>query len=148
MNKVLKALLILITAMTLFATWYVNRYSMTRADSMDYPVKGTPKYSVLIATQGSNYKNKLVKKLIDELRINDRAIKVIDVNDLKTLTSDHDAYIIIHTWEIGKAPEAVSLFVNNYRSSKNIYTISTSGSGDEIMDDIDGISSASNITDI
>jgi len=147
MNTLLKGCIFLITALIIYGLWYVNRYSMDSISPMEYNSLNA-QYSILIASQGSKYKNKLTKKLIDEISETDRFIRVIDVDALSQEERNYDAYIIIHTWEIYKAPASVSEFVSKSKHKKSIYTICTSGSGDGLIEGIDGMSSASLLTDI
>ena len=111
--------------------------------------KKTAKHHLLIASQGSPYKNSLVNDLIDELKNENLYIKVMDVTHINsTQVNEWDAIIVIHTWEAWKPQKDALAFLNaNYHLGK-IFVVSTSGSGDEKIDGVDAITGASVLSEI
>lgn len=103
--------------------------------------------SVLIATQESLFKNSLTYSLVDELKDDDVYLKVIDVTSLSNQDeSAYDLIFLIHTWEIYRLPVEVETFLDAVKDKSKIYSIGTSGSGDLELKGVDGITSASEIT--
>ena len=101
---------------------------------------------VLIASQGTDFKNMLIDALTTHLQQEDVYIKIIDITQLPTI--DHtrfSAILILHDIEFGHAPHAVQTFLNTQPSYKRIICVSTSGSETqkEKDRDIDTITSAS-----
>jgi len=74
------------------------------------------KQKMLIATQGSKFKDSIVSEIIEQYKSDFIYIKVIDISTLaNTNTSDFDAILLIHTWEIGKPPETIQAFMDKIR---------------------------------
>jgi hypothetical protein len=104
---------------------------------------------ILIATQGSDYKNALVKGIIDTLKTVHIYIKVIDVSILKNeYVDNYDAIVIMHTWEMTKPQTDAAQFLKDYYNPNKIFVISTSGSGEEKIEGIDAITGASRIEEV
>ena len=107
------------------------------------------KNHILIASQGSKFKNKLNEILLDEFKTKNVYIKVIDVSLLKNINpSDWKSIIIINTIEARKMEKNVAKFIKENYSSNNIILIITSGSGNFKLKDFDAISTASNMKNI
>lgn len=153
MSKSLVVRIIIYTVflLGLLAIWYDSKYSMGITSEESYGSLDA-QYRVLIATQQSEYKDILTNEIIDELRSKDVYIMKCDVTQLPSKKSElFDAILLIHTWEVGKPPVEVIDFIGNTHIKDKIYTICTSGSGDEKITYIDGISGASvkaNMTDL
>ena len=106
-------------------------------------------HKLLIATQKSEYKDKVTQYLIDQLIDENIHILVIDVTELKgDFINKFDAILILHTYEMGRPPKQLTAFIANNEISDNVFTVSTSGQGDIRLEGVDGISSASIITDV
>jgi hypothetical protein len=104
---------------------------------------------VWIATQGSPFKDTLVSKIVESLRSEMVHIKITDISSLNNIKIENwNAIIVIHTWEIGKPPLIVDQFIQEHKDSKKIIVFTTSGSKEETIKDIDGISGASIITQV
>ncbi|KPJ73587.1 hypothetical protein AMJ52_03460 [candidate division TA06 bacterium DG_78] len=114
----------------------IESYEITRAEV---------EYKVLIASQGSNFKNALVESLTTHLR--EKAnINVIDVTALHETDEDEwDAVVLIHTTEQSKLQPDVKKYLDRAQDLPKIILVTTSGSGDWKTDDydIDVITSAS-----
>jgi hypothetical protein len=109
---------------------------------------GNPKANtkILIASQGSNFKNKLVENLVSQLNDNETYLSIVDCTMLgNENATDWDAVIIIHTMQIHFMPKEVEKFLQGANDPSNIMLVSTSGAGDEVVEtfNVDAISSAS-----
>ena len=104
---------------------------------------------VLIATQGSKYKDALVSEIVDHLALRRAYTKVIDVSHLSGINADGwNAVVILHTWQIGKPQPDAKAFVERIGDPKKLIVVTTSGSGEEKLPAVDAISSASSIEDM
>lgn len=147
-SKLLNGFLLLVIILMFFAFWYKNEYSMKPIASYEV---NNPKLrtKVLIASQGSLYKDELTKHIVELLAPNNIYILVMDIRHLPTINSeDFDAIIGIHTWEINKPPSELSNFIDRLKDKDKLFLVCTSGGGDSGILGIDGISSASIITDV
>ncbi|MBA4053571.1 MAG: hypothetical protein C0490_02565 [Marivirga sp.] len=123
-------------------SWYAWRYSMEPIAGFEVN-SDTLKTHVLIATQGSEFKNAVVKDVIDDMTSEPFYFKVIDVSLLGTISEDDwDAIVIIHTWEYSSPPASVEDFVGRVKRRERVMVVTTSGSGSK-LEGVDGISSAS-----
>lgn len=130
-----------------FLTWYKITYSMEFVKAYEI---GSPELTkkVLIATQGSEYKNSLTKGIIDHLRPQQVYIKVIDVSGLDTVNADEwDALVIMHTWEVTPQKDAARFIKKAYNPNKML-VVSTSGDGGNKIEGVDAITGTSIITDV
>lgn len=131
----------------IFAVWYKYEYAMDPIApySINSSVLDT---KLLIATQGSDFKNSLTQGVVDFYKSDSLFIKVIDVSNLNEIVpADYNAILVIHTWEYGKPPEAVQAFMESYPDSKKkMVVMTTSGEGSEKMGDVDALTGES-ITD-
>jgi hypothetical protein len=106
-------------------------------------------YHVLIATQGSHFKDLLVNQLIIELETRPVYVRVIDVSTLPQIKEEEwMAIIILHTWEYSKPEQNAKVFIDRIRDRKKLIVVSTSGSGSDRIEGIDGITSASRSTEV
>lgn len=131
-----------------FAVWYKYEYSMDSV--VPYSINSsTLQTKLLIATQGSNFKNTVTQGVLDYYKANPVFIEVIDVSTLSDIKPiDYTAILVMHTWEYGKPPEAVQSFMDENSNSKNkMVVLTTSGEGSERMEDVDAISGESILED-
>jgi soluble P-type ATPase len=143
LKKILIIFIILGALSIIFLSWYSAQHSMEEAMPMEINDKSLPQH-VLIATQGSKFKNAVVQETIGQLKSLPVYIKVIDVGQLTSINeSEWSVIVILHTWEYGKPQKNVLDFVINSTSKNKIVVLCTSGSGKEKMEGIDGITSAS-----
>lgn len=146
-HKVLLAIATLIAATIAFAGWYRIHYSMDAARSFEV---NDPHSSsrVLIATQGSEFKDAVVARVAQHLEARAVYVKVIDVSALPGVDlRDWNAIVLVHTWEMRKPPGEVKAFVERARNSGKLVVLTTSGAGKFRMDGVDAISSASVVAD-
>lgn len=142
-RKILNGVLAGLILFFIFTVWYTQRYGMDKVAPFEIN-DANLENRILIATQGSVYKNQVVADIISSFYYDSIYIKVIDATELnKEVVKDWDAMVILHTWEIGVPPQAVADFVEKVEVRTKLIVVSTSGSGEEYMEGIDGISSAS-----
>lgn len=146
-RKILLAIAALAVASIAFASWYRIHFSMSvaRAYEVNDP-KITPR--VLIATQGSEFKDAVVADIVERLRARPAYVKVVDVGALSGVeTGEWNAVVLVHTWEMRKPPQEVRAFVERAGSSGKLVALTTSGAGTFKMEGVDAISSASVVAD-
>jgi hypothetical protein len=99
---------------------------------------------VLIATQGSTFKDAVVQRVADRLGKRPAYVKVIDVAALREVReSDWNAIVVLHTWEMSKPPAAVKAFIERAQAPGKLVVLATSGNGGYHMAGVDTITSAS-----
>lgn len=146
-KKILLGTGLFITFFILFLMWYKFTYSMEFVESYEINSSELPQ-RVLIATQGSEYKEKVVSGVIGEFKSQEVYFKVVDVSLLDDVDPTiWNAVIILHTWEIWKPEEHAKAFLDAKYSSDNIFVVTTSGSGDQKMDGVDAVTGASELND-
>jgi len=126
-----------------YATWYGLHYAMDTAKP--YEVNRTEvREHVLIATQGSAFKDAVVERVADRLGKRPAYVKVIDVASLGDVReADWNAIVVLHTWEMSKPPAAVKTFVDRAQARDKLVVLATSGNGGYHMAGVDTITSAS-----
>ena len=142
-RKILFVLAGLLVAFVLFLFWYAATYSMEEARRFEVRVENARGH-VLIATQGSAYKDSVVAHLVRQLADREVQVQVVDVADLAAVdTGVWDAIVVLHTWENWKPQPDAAAFIARYPDLHECIVLSTSGSGEEKLVPVDGISSAS-----
>jgi len=128
--------------------WYESLHSMRTAASFDVGTPSSPQH-VLIATQGSLFKDALVKAIIQHLHSRPVYIKVIDVSALPTVKdTDWTAIVVIQSWENWKPEPHAQAFLERIQDRKRIIDVTTSGSGGAGIPGFDVISTASVVRDL
>jgi hypothetical protein len=138
----------LLLFMALFSFQYRYQHSMSVAHSL---TAGDASLSrrVLIATQGSAFKDTLVAGIVAELKPQAVYVRVIDISALPTVRENEwTAIVMLHTWEFGKPPSNAQAFVDGMRDKRKLIVVTTSGSGREKIGGVDAISSASVVRDV
>lgn len=143
-KKLLIIVLSVIISFFLFAAWYQYEYSMDKV----YPYQiNSPEntHKLLIATQGSDFKDAITSNIINYYQDETIYIKVIDIDGLDDINPDHySALVIMHTWESWKAPMAVEKFIRRIgESQQKIVVLTTFGSGTYKMKAVDALTGAS-----
>lgn len=106
----------------------------------------TSENQILIASQGTEFKIKLVENLVEQLKEDQNYLSVIDCT---TLGNENDkewgTIIIIHTLQIHEMPEEAKAFLSEVEDLSKVMLVSTSGAGDDKVEsfEVDAISSAS-----
>ncbi len=104
---------------------------------------------ILIATQGSDFKDSVVDQVISDLKTQPVYIKVIDVSELPSIQEgEWTLMIILHTWEYSKPQQDAKEFIGRITDKEKLIVLSTSGEGNCKIEGIDGISSASRPADV
>ncbi len=131
-----------------FLAWYQSHYSMDVADSFQVG-ENTATNRVLIATQGSEFKDAVVDGVVKSMSNQSVYLKIIDVAGLNTVdASQWDAVVVLHTWEKWEPPSAVETFMARWHSKDNFVVLATSGSGDEKIEGVDAIATASRMAEV
>ena len=130
--------------------WFVHlhQHRMAHAHAFSAGNAAAPE-RVLIATQGSAFKDALVAAIIDHLKSREAYVEVIDVSSLPGIEPrDWKAIVIIHTWEFGKPQRDAQAFVQRLHDDHKLIVVTTSGNGREKLDGVDTISGASVASDV
>jgi hypothetical protein len=148
-RKITLLLFVLIAAILFIAlSWYRQNYSMGIVQSYGVTVE-VPEHHVLIATQGSDFKNAVVEGVVALLKGKPVNIKVIDVTELLNVkVDDWDAIVVLHTWENWQAEATTKLFIEQQTKLNKIIVLTTSGDGNLKMKGVDAITSASLLQDV
>lgn len=142
-KKVVLALAAVPVALFLFATWYAVHFSMSPAKPFEVNRTDLREH-VLIATQGSAFKDAVVQGVVGRLEKRPAYVKVIDVASLGDVReADWNAIVVLHTWEMAKPPAAVRAFVDRAQARDRLVVFATSGEGKEHLGGVDTITSAS-----
>lgn len=147
-KKVLLAVAAVPVAVLAFATWYAAHYSMAEAKPFEVNSPSAREH-VLIATQGSAFKDAVVQGVVDRLKTRPVYVKVIDVAQLPSVReSDWNAIVILHTWQMSKPPDTVRAFVDRSDSRDKLVVLATSGEGTAHIAGLDTITAASKKADV
>ena len=147
-KKIVITIAALVLAIFAFLTWYKFHYSMDIAASFEV---NTPESEtrVLIATQGSEFKDAVVAGIVEHLRERQAYIKVIDVTALSQVIDDNwTAVVVIHTWENLKPQADARAFIERTKGSDKVIVLTTSGRGSYRIEGVNAITSASVMTDV
>lgn len=148
MKKVIWVLFSIVVATCAFGTWYWFTFKMVPAIEVSIGDKSAPN-SLLIATQGSPYKNDLTESIVTFFSPQDIFIQVVDVSKLDEInTADWSAIFICHTWEMWQPPTAIEQFHQKHPELNNVVYLTTSGDGQYHVEGVDAITSASLLTDV
>lgn len=141
MKKWIKILIgIVATPVLLFAILLVVYILMNRQGVIEPFQVGDSKAEnrILIASQGSEFKNNLVEKLVDEYKDSENFLSVIDCTELDKENHEYwTAVIIIHTMQIHKMPKEARAFIAEENDLARLMLVSTSGGGDDMVTDFD-----------
>ncbi len=138
---ILIAVLVLISG---FWVWYEYTFSMDTV--IPFEVNDSSlNTKVLIASQGSKFKDSLVQGVLKHYQSDTIHFKVIDVYTLFTVNIEKwDALIIINSWEYGSPPSNVKKFIKNHPDRLDkLIILSTVGSSNIALEDVDVISGES-----
>lgn len=146
-QKVGLAILSFIFILIVMMVWYLATHSMKEAEPFEVNASTQP-HHVLVATQGSTYKDTVIQLVIEKLREEPVYIKVVDVSALPGIREgDWTAMVILHTWEYSKPQSHARAFVDSVKSKEKLVVLTTSGEGSYTLNEVDGISSASQLSD-
>ncbi|NMG68449.1 hypothetical protein GPA19_26350, partial [Azoarcus indigens] len=120
---------ILAVAILAFMSWYAFHYSMSPAREFEVNTH-TADARVLVATQGSAFKDAVVAGIVAHLKPRQVYVKIIDVAALPSVQeSDWNALVLIHTWQMRKPQPDVKKFVDIIQNVRKVIVLSTSGAG-------------------
>src|ERR1019366_6910588 len=147
-TKVLLGIALSVVAILGFVSWYKIHYSMAPARAFEVNTReAEPK--VLIATQGSAFKDSVVTGIIAHLKRQSAYVKVVDITALPNVDeAEWNAIVVIHRGEIQKPQADAKKFIERAGDLHKVIVMSTSGAGTFRMDGIDAISTASVMTDV
>ena len=127
--------------------WYRIHYSMERIDTREAGASQAA-VRILIASQGSAFKQAVVEGLVDRLKARSVHIKIVDVSTLPSIDErEWHAIVILHTWENWRPQPDAAAFVARVADKGKLVVLSTSGSGREQLG-VDAISAASSMQDV
>lgn len=131
-----------------FAAWYRIHFSMAPAQAFEAPGAASgPR--VLIATQGSSFKDSVVAGVVEHLKTRQAYVRVIDISGLaRENAAEWNAIVVLHTWEMGKPPAAAKAFIEGLADRRSLVVLATSGAGNFKMEGVDTISTASRMEDV
>lgn len=143
-RKILIIILSIIITLFLFLAWYQYEYSMDVVQPYQINTEHS-KQALLIATQGSDFKDAITADLINTYEQDSIFIRIIDVSTLTEIVPEHyDAIVILHTWESWKPPVAVERFMTTQGLNQDhIVVLTTSGNGTYKMETVDAITGES-----
>ena len=154
MKKWIKVLIVLIATPILLLCGLFIAYVIINSQGVIEPFEhGNPDADkrILIASQGSDFKEVLVKSIIDQAESNQYFFSVIDCTTLgNEIDEKWDVIVIIHTLQVHKMPEEAKVFLSEVKDISKVMLVSTSGAGDDFVEvsDVDAISSASRMSAI
>jgi len=138
-------------AVILFAgllTWFRAEYSMAPAKAFAVNDPASPQ-RVLIATQGSAFKDAVVQGVVDKLKPRPIYIQVMDVSGLGAVDErDWNVIVVLHTFELSRPQPDAAAFVARAKSSHKIVVLGTSAEGTFKIEGIDALTSASKLVDV
>ena len=138
---------LLVLVVLIFGALLAFRIIMRQEIAEDYEVNSPDlETKVLIATQGSEFKHSLVGGVVDNLKMNEIYLKVIDVTGLgKVDASEWHSILIVNTCEAGKLQKDTAGFLDRYPNKRDIILLTTSGEGTWMPENVnaDTISAAS-----
>ncbi len=147
-RRVFSGVAILAVAVLGFGSWYKIHYSMGTAREFEVNSRSIEP-RILLATQGSAFKDSIVLGVIEHLKQRPAYVKVIDVGALDSVSeSEWDAIVVIHTWEMRQPQKDAKRFIDRVKNLRKVILLSTSGAGTFKMDGVDEISSASILVDV
>jgi hypothetical protein len=136
-------------ATVLFAalfSFYLQRHAMRPVPARELGSRGSGP-AVLVATQGSPYKDAVAEPLIRHLHEKPAYVRVEDVSQLPQVDErDWDAIVLLHSWERWQPPPVVQQFVERLKDRRKLVVLTTSGSGESRMACVDAVTSASAVS--
>lgn len=149
-KKVVTVIIVLAIGWLGFSIWYRYQFSMDMVETYEVNPQ-IQNQNILIATQGSDFKNALVQKIVKHYGSQSIYIKVTDVSNLgKVDESVWNAILILHTWENWEPQPDAKFFLNRVKNKNKVIVLATSSSGYENLnvEGIDGITGASEMDDV
>lgn len=144
LKKIALLVLFILGLLIMFGTWYKFKYSMDKVVSSTINSPELER-SLVIATQGSEFKNAVTNNIVNGFENDSIFIRIIDISNLTEIDpKDHSAIILIHTWENWRPPMSIKEFVDRTIDHKDkIVVMTTSGEGSSKMKNVDAITGES-----
>lgn len=144
MKNLIKIGILLSVLSIAFWIWYDYTYTMDTVIPFEVKSSKLPN-KVLIASQGSRFKDSLVQYIIRHYKEEPIYFKIIDAYTLFTVNIDKwDALIIINSWEYASPPKNVKKFIANHPDQLDkLIILSTVGSYNFDLKEVDMISGES-----
>lgn len=125
--------------------FYLQRHAMRPVPTRELGARGTGP-AVLVAAQGSPYKDAVADTVTRHLREKPAYVRVEDVSQLPQADErDWDAIVLLHSWERWQPPPVVQEFVERLKDRRKLVVLTTSGSGESRMACVDAVTSASEV---
>jgi len=153
-KKILRIIIIIVVSFAALFGGVLGTYVIVNRQEVIEPFEIGDRDSqnkILLASQGSKFKEKLVTEFVLALKNDSTYISVIDCTQLTDeFLENWNAIIMIHTMQIHKIPEEAEIFLHKVPDLSKVLLVSTSGAGDEHYKklDIDAVSSASRMAAI
>lgn len=152
MKKWIKILITIIAIPVVLIIIFISYYLLSNLQGVidSYQV-GDPqaKYKILLASQGSEFKEKLLLDIVQQLESDTVFLSIVDCTSLeKEEILDWNAIVIIHTTQIHGMPKAAKNYLTKIPDLSKVVLVTTSGGGDEIVTDfdVDAISTVSRLS--
>lgn len=146
-EKIALILAAIITLLLILGIWYQNEFSMKAVK--EYTINDpTHDRKLVIATQGSQFKDSVTAQIVAHYSPDSIFIRVIDVSKLPKINmKDYEAMVLMHTWENWEPPAVVDSFIAQLeKTEKNkVVVFTTSGEGGYKMENIDAMAGESNL---
>jgi len=148
-KQILVGIAVVVAGLLAFMVGYWALHSMHPARGFEVNGQNTAHAKVLIATQGSAFKDSVVAGVVAHLKPLAVYVKVVDVSALSQVQeTDWDAIVVIHTWEMNKPQPDAQRFVSRVQDPRKVVVLSTSGKGTFKLEGVDAMSSASEMIDV
>ncbi|WP_027421386.1 hypothetical protein [Crocinitomix catalasitica] len=147
-KKIIVGIISVLVLFFLFLVWFKATYSMEIIETFEQGnIENNTK--VLIVSQGSEYKGKVVSGLLADELFEAVYFKVIDVTTVEGINPDEwDAFVLLHTWEIFEPQEQAEKFIAENYDANKMFVVSTSASGGNAIEGVDGITGASELNKV
>lgn len=148
-QKIALIITLLIGLFLIIHYWYNNNYSVEIIRPDEGSIHKIDR-KLLIATQGSPFKDSVVAVISEHYKSFPIEVEVIDVRLLSNKdVEDFDVIFIMYRWEAGAPPEVVQSFMEkNLNLKDKILVMSTSWNGLEKVKNIDAITGASIVQNV
>jgi len=154
MKLILKILgvmaLVLFTIILIFSSIYVYKHYPRQIDSFEINNQHLPN-KILIASQGSTFKNELLNNLVNKTNDGSTYIKVIHTSKLFDVDLENwTKVVIINTCVADRLQKSVTNFLTRVPKDYPLYMVITTGDGSWMPADlqVDAISTASRLSKI
>jgi hypothetical protein len=116
-------------------------------DSYRFKTKGHSTNGLVIANEGSYFKDSITRILVQHYEGKSVKVKVLPLKYLNNLkANDFAAIVIIHSWHTWNPPPEVERFIKKQAACiEKMVVVTTSSDGTHKMEEVDAITGASKI---